>query len=138
MAWLHDCARLPVLLPLLRYRCTMMVCCTVNNCTLIVLAIFNSYCIAFSPGDNVHATGSLANNSERLRCGLTMRYCPTEVKCDMTVWPNFESMICRGIDECGLACLSSVRMHAYPLLRMYFNPTDTAAAFRLSVYVLVH
>jgi non-heme Fe2+,alpha-ketoglutarate-dependent halogenase len=43
--------------------------------------------------------GSLANDSDRLRCGLTMRYCPTEVKCDLATWPNFESMIARGVDH---------------------------------------
>eukprot|EP01043_Picozoa_sp_COSAG02_P058315 COSAG02_NODE_7237_length_3101_cov_3.440373_2_plen_275_part_00 len=42
--------------------------------------------------------GSLANTDARLRCGLTMRYCPTEVKCDLGVWPTYESMIARGVD----------------------------------------
>jgi len=43
--------------------------------------------------------GSLANDSERLRCGLTMRFCPTEVKCDLSVWPTFEAYIARGRDR---------------------------------------
>lgn len=42
--------------------------------------------------------GSLANTDTRVRCGLTMRYCPTEVKCDLDVWPTYESMIARGVD----------------------------------------
>ena len=27
-----------------------------------------------------------------------MRYCPTEVKCDLGTWPTYESMIARGVD----------------------------------------
>jgi ectoine hydroxylase-related dioxygenase (phytanoyl-CoA dioxygenase family) len=42
--------------------------------------------------------GSGPNNSEYVRCGLTMRYCPTEVKCDLNVWPTFETYMARGID----------------------------------------
>ena len=39
--------------------------------------------------------GTLANRSDRMRAGLTMRFCPTEVKCDLKVWPNFESYLAR-------------------------------------------
>ena len=28
-----------------------------------------------------------------------MRFCPTEVKCDLNVWPKFESYLVRGVDE---------------------------------------
>ena len=42
--------------------------------------------------------GSLANHSDRLRCGLTMRFCPTEVACDLSVWPTFETYLARGRD----------------------------------------
>lgn len=42
--------------------------------------------------------GSGPNNSDRIRCGLTMRFCPTEVKCDLNVWPTFEAYMARGID----------------------------------------
>lgn len=43
--------------------------------------------------------GSGANLSDRVRCGLTMRFCPTEVKCDLSVWPTFEAYMARGVDQ---------------------------------------
>ena len=44
--------------------------------------------------------GSLPNESDdRVRCELVMRYCPTEVKCDLGTWPTYESMIARGVDH---------------------------------------
>jgi len=45
--------------------------------------------------------GSGPNNSERTRCGLTMRFSPYEVKCDRRVWPTFEAYPARGIDKFG-------------------------------------
>ncbi|MCH9674608.1 MAG: phytanoyl-CoA dioxygenase family protein [Gammaproteobacteria bacterium] len=41
---------------------------------------------------------SAANNSDRVRCGFTMRFSPTDVKCDMDVWPTFEAYQRRGLD----------------------------------------
>jgi non-heme Fe2+,alpha-ketoglutarate-dependent halogenase len=59
--------------------------------------------------------GSLANNSDRPRCGFAMRYCPTNVKCDLEVWPTFESMIARGVDAHRLNPEASVpTTHAAP------------------------
>ena len=43
--------------------------------------------------------GSGPNRSDRVRCGLTMRFCPTEVSCDLAVWPNFEAYMARGTDR---------------------------------------
>lgn len=43
--------------------------------------------------------GSGANNSERVRAGITMRFCPTEVVCDLSVWPTFEAYLARGTDR---------------------------------------
>jgi non-heme Fe2+,alpha-ketoglutarate-dependent halogenase len=43
--------------------------------------------------------GSGPNNSDRIRAGQTMRFCPTEVKVDLSVWPTFESYLVRGMDE---------------------------------------
>ncbi|MFT5447082.1 MAG: non-heme Fe2+,alpha-ketoglutarate-dependent halogenase [Gammaproteobacteria bacterium] len=43
--------------------------------------------------------GSGPNLSDRVRCGLTMRYCPSDVKCDLSVWPNFEAYPVRGTDR---------------------------------------
>ena len=43
--------------------------------------------------------GSGPNTSDLRRCGITMRYCPTEVKCDLSVWPTFEAYLARGVDK---------------------------------------
>ena len=49
--------------------------------------------------DNQLLHGSGPNHSDRIRAGQTMRFCPTEVKCDLNVWPKFESYLVRGVDE---------------------------------------
>lgn len=43
--------------------------------------------------------GSGPNRSNRMRCGVTIRFCPTEVKCDLSVWPTFETYLARGVDD---------------------------------------
>jgi ectoine hydroxylase-related dioxygenase (phytanoyl-CoA dioxygenase family) len=43
--------------------------------------------------------GSLPNASDRMRVGFTMRFCPPDVKCDLDVWPNFETYVARGEDR---------------------------------------
>lgn len=43
--------------------------------------------------------GSGPNGSDRTRCGATMRFCPTEVRGDLTVWPTFEVTVARGSDR---------------------------------------
>lgn len=43
--------------------------------------------------------GSPANNSDRRRAGLTIRYSSTEVKCDLSVNPHFKTYLCRGVDR---------------------------------------
>lgn len=43
--------------------------------------------------------GSSPNNSQRLRCGLTMRYSTGKVKCDLSVWPFFKAFWVRGHDR---------------------------------------
>lgn len=45
--------------------------------------------------------GSRANESDRIRAALTMRFSPTEVKCDLSVWPTFEALMARGVDKYG-------------------------------------
>ena len=42
--------------------------------------------------------GSDPNSSDRPRSGLTMRFSPTDVKCDLSVWPSFETQLARGQD----------------------------------------
>jgi ectoine hydroxylase-related dioxygenase (phytanoyl-CoA dioxygenase family) len=43
--------------------------------------------------------GSPANPSPRRRAGLTIRYSPTEVKCDLSVNPHFKAYLARGTDR---------------------------------------
>ena len=46
--------------------------------------------------------GSLANRSARRRCGLTMRYCPPQVRITDPEWARgVEAIICRGSDPTG-------------------------------------
>tara|TARA_B100000676_G_scaffold309223_1_gene372184 strand:- start:609 stop:1469 length:861 start_codon:yes stop_codon:yes gene_type:complete len=62
--------------------------------------------------------GSGANHSARLRCGLTMRFCPTEVKCDLKVWSNFEAYMARGEDRHQLNPVGVIpTWESYPVRR---------------------
>lgn len=46
--------------------------------------------------------GSEANRSNRRRCGLTLRYCPTEVRIIDADWARgVEAILCRGSDPSG-------------------------------------
>ena len=46
--------------------------------------------------------GSLANDSDRRRCGFTLRYCPPEVRIVEEGWAQgVEAIICRGEDASG-------------------------------------
>ncbi|MEO0701039.1 MAG: phytanoyl-CoA dioxygenase family protein [Pseudomonadota bacterium] len=48
------------------------------------------------------AHGSNANLSDRRRCGLTIRYCPPEVRMTDDAWAKgIEAIICRGSDPSG-------------------------------------
>ena len=46
--------------------------------------------------------GSGPNLSQRMRCGLTMRFSPTDVKADLSEWPTFEAYMARGVDRLHL------------------------------------
>lgn len=62
--------------------------------------------------------GSGPNQSDRVRCGLTMRYCPTEVKCDLSVWPNFEAYMARGTDRFGRNPVGVIpNIESYPVTK---------------------
>ena len=43
--------------------------------------------------------GSGPNNSNIISVGQTIRFCPNEVKCDLSLWPIFESYLVRGVDK---------------------------------------
>ncbi len=46
--------------------------------------------------------GSLANRSDRRRCGLTLRYCPPAVRVTDPDWAGgVEAIVCRGTDPSG-------------------------------------
>jgi non-heme Fe2+,alpha-ketoglutarate-dependent halogenase len=44
----------------------------------------------------VHGSG--ASTSGKRRVGMTLRFSPTNVRCDLGVWPTFESYLMRGRD----------------------------------------
>ena len=45
----------------------------------------------------LHGSGS--NKSDLIRVGITMRFSPANVKCDLNIWPTFEAYIARGADN---------------------------------------
>lgn len=45
----------------------------------------------------IHGSGPSVSGQRRV--GLTMRLSPTRVKCDLSVWPNFEAYLMRGTDS---------------------------------------
>ncbi|QGQ99027.1 phytanoyl-CoA dioxygenase family protein [Paenibacillus psychroresistens] len=49
--------------------------------------------------DDAIVHGSPANQSDRWRNGLTVRYSGTNVKCDLTKAPQFKAYLVRGADE---------------------------------------
>ena len=53
--------------------------------------------ISLHDDDLIH--GSSGNPSSRMRAGITLRYSPSTVKCDLSVWPNFEAYPVRGSDR---------------------------------------
>lgn len=57
---------------------------------------------AFSLHADMLAHGSEPNRSSRRRCGLTIRYCPPEVRATDAVWRRgLEPIVCRGRDRSG-------------------------------------
>ena len=50
--------------------------------------------------DNI-VHGSAPNRSDRLRCGLTLRYSASEVRVDQASWPTFRACMVRGTDSYG-------------------------------------
>ena len=66
--------------------------------------------------------GSEANNSNRRRCGVTMRFSPTNVKGDLKTWPFFETQLARGVDEYNLNPTAEIpRGEATPLKMFSFS-----------------
>ncbi len=70
--------------------------------------------------------GSLANSSNRMRAGLTMRFCPTNVKCDLGVWPTFETYHARGTDRFKLNPAGPVPMGEKHPLRKFQHSSEFA------------
>jgi len=69
--------------------------------------------------------GSPANRSDRMRAGLTMRYSPTDVQCDLSVWPTFESYLVRGVDEFQLNPVGNIpQADGFPI-----RPLQASAEF---------
>ena len=59
---------------------------------------FNLKAGQISIHDDKLVHGSPANQSDRRRAGLTIRYSSTIVKCDLSVNPHFKTYLCRGVD----------------------------------------
>ena len=66
--------------------------------------------------------GSDPNNSDRKRCGITMRFSPTNVKGDLNEWPFFETQLARGIDSFKLNPIAQIpRGEATPIKRFCYS-----------------
>ena len=66
--------------------------------------------------------GSDPNNSNRKRCGITMRFSPTNVKGDLNEWPFFETQLARGEDTFKLNPIAQIpRGEATPIKRFSFS-----------------
>ena len=66
--------------------------------------------------------GSDPNNSDRRRCGITMRFSPTNVKGDLNEWPFFETQLARGIDSFKLNPIAKIpRGEATPIKRFCYS-----------------
>ncbi|MEQ8846756.1 phytanoyl-CoA dioxygenase family protein [Botrimarina sp.] len=50
--------------------------------------------------DNI-VHGSRRNDSDRVRCGLTIRFSAGDSECDTSVWPFFKAYWARGVDRWG-------------------------------------
>jgi len=66
--------------------------------------------------------GSDANNSNRRRCGVTMRFAPVNVKADLSVWPHFETQLARGKDDYQFNPVAEVpRGEATPIRKFQYS-----------------
>jgi ectoine hydroxylase-related dioxygenase (phytanoyl-CoA dioxygenase family) len=65
----------------------------------IALGLINLKAGQISLHNDALLHGSEANNSNRRRCGVTMRFSPTNVKGDLKTWPFFETQLARGVDK---------------------------------------
>ena len=66
--------------------------------------------------------GSDENNSLRPRCGIVLRYSPTDVKADLSKWPFFSVQHVRGLDEFQNNPIAPVpRGEATPVRPMQFH-----------------
>ena len=66
--------------------------------------------------------GSDPNDSNKRRCGITMRFSPTNVKGDLNEWPFFETQLARGEDLFKLNPVAQVpRGEATPIKRFCFS-----------------
>ena len=68
--------------------------------------------------------GSGPNNSERMRAGITMRFAPTDVKCDLSVWPNFEASMARGSDEYKYNPMSAIPKNEQFPIRLFQHSSE--------------
>ena len=58
--------------------------------------------------------GSLANNSDRVRCGITMRFAPVNVKANLSIWPHFETQLARG-----MIIINTIRLQKFQQVKLH-------------------
>ena len=78
--------------------------------------------------DDALLHGSLANTSPNKRAGLTMRFCPTEVKCDLNVWETFESYPARGTDRFNHNPVGAIPIAEGHPVRMFQHSSEFQSA----------
>ncbi len=72
--------------------------------------------------------GSPANPSDTRRAGLTIRYSRTNVKCDLSVNPNFTTYLCRGTDRYRHNPMGSIPVQQYARLERKHLSVEEAGA----------
>ena len=82
--------------------------------------------------------GSDPNNSNRKRCGITMRFSPTNVKGDLNEWPFFETQLARGEDTFKLNPIAQIpRGEATPIKRFCFSKDFEMIGNQILVYLIM-
>ncbi len=88
------------------------------ECDVSRFDVSKSEIITMNAGDiSIHSDqlvhGSPGNLSDRRRAGLTIRYSPTNVKCDLLVNPHFRAYLARGTDDHNLNPKGAVPTELY-------------------------
>ena len=74
----------------------------ISNCQPEDIVTIDLKAGEISPHDSGLLHGSDPNQSQRMRCGMTIRFAPTRVPADLSEWPTFEAYMARGVDRLHL------------------------------------